>query len=361
MEKITYKEQLLAVFNAQVLPESNLIRDDKNLFTFSPIQDELTNFKLETKGVFYKEQTCFRQVYPANLINPLATPCQPLISLFSFQKIDFTEIINTFISAFLSKFIQKNDIYVIIPDIPVIRQPFSKITDNIIPIEKKRLYCNIPLDGEHYYIKICVKYYDGLVTLMNFVLVNYLQGKFSQLDSVFFPLRLDMIKEKMKSIYESRNYHNCYQKIYEIVQNHELTHFYVSQFEALSTLINKIGKSSSHKHGYVLKKLAREIFLESDCNDVPLNTLLETYPQMKDELTKLYSDYSANIDRAIHRIQKSKVELSAKYAYETLGLPYKLYQSKIDNNYKIPELPSNFAYYRYASKNIYQNPIESYK
>lgn len=107
MEKITYKEQLLATFNAQVLPESNLIRDDKNLFTFSPIQDELTNFKLETKGVYYKEQTCFRQVYPANLINPLSTPCQPLISIFSFQKIDFTEIINTFISTFLNKFIKK--------------------------------------------------------------------------------------------------------------------------------------------------------------------------------------------------------------------------------------------------------------
>ena len=196
---------------------------------------------------------------------------------------------------------------------------------------------------------------------MNFVLVNYLQGNSSQLDSVFFPLRLDMVKENVKSIYESSNYHKYYKKIFEIVQNHELTHFYVSQFDAISTLMDKIGKSSSHKHGYVLKKLAREIFLESDCNDIPLSTLLEIYPQFKDELTKMYSDYSSNINRAMNKIQKSKVEISAKYAYETLGLPYKLYQSKIDNSYKIPELPSNFAYYREASKNIHQNPIETYK
>ena len=45
MEKITYKDELLVAFNAQVLPESDLIRGDKNLFTFSPIQDELDKLR----------------------------------------------------------------------------------------------------------------------------------------------------------------------------------------------------------------------------------------------------------------------------------------------------------------------------
>ena len=63
MEKITYKDELLVAFNAQVLPESDLIRGDKNLFTFSPIQDELDKFKQEIKGIYYKEQTCFSQYF----------------------------------------------------------------------------------------------------------------------------------------------------------------------------------------------------------------------------------------------------------------------------------------------------------
>ena len=56
MEKITYKDELLVAFNAQVLPESDLIRGDKNLFTFSPIQDELDKFKQELRGFIIKSK-----------------------------------------------------------------------------------------------------------------------------------------------------------------------------------------------------------------------------------------------------------------------------------------------------------------
>ena len=56
MEKITYKDELLVAFNAQVLPESDLIRGDKNLFTFSPIQDELDKFKQEIRGFIIKSK-----------------------------------------------------------------------------------------------------------------------------------------------------------------------------------------------------------------------------------------------------------------------------------------------------------------
>ena len=53
--------------------------------------------------------------------------------------------------------------------------------------------------------------------------------------------------------------------------------------------------------------------------------------------------------------------MESDYAYQTLGIPYKLYKNQIDPTYKLPELPSNFAYYRDSHKNRYQNPIESYK
>ncbi len=56
MEKITYKDELLVAFNAQVLPESDLIRGDKNLFTFSPIQDELINSSKKLRGFIIKSK-----------------------------------------------------------------------------------------------------------------------------------------------------------------------------------------------------------------------------------------------------------------------------------------------------------------
>ena len=84
MVKNTYSDDLQRVFKSQILSPSPLIREENNLFTFSPIQDELEHFQENKQGLYIKEQVCFRNVYPANLVNPISTPCQTLISLFSF-------------------------------------------------------------------------------------------------------------------------------------------------------------------------------------------------------------------------------------------------------------------------------------
>ena len=98
MVKNTYSDDLQRIFKAQTLPSSPLIREEKNLFTFSPIQDELEYFKEKKYGLYIKEQVCFRNVYPANLVNPISTPCQTLISLFSFYEEKYGQIIETFIT-----------------------------------------------------------------------------------------------------------------------------------------------------------------------------------------------------------------------------------------------------------------------
>ena len=361
MAKNTYSDDLQRIFKAQTLPSSPLIREEKNLFTFSPIQDELEYFKEKKDGLYVKEQVCFRNVYPANLVNPISTPCQTLISLFSFHEEKYGQIIETFITKFLNKWIPFDNIYIICPKMTVILGQLYNVTNHIIEIDKNRLQCHVPLSGNHYYIKICSNYHDGLVTLANFVLINFQGGFQSQLDSVFFPLRLDMIREQAKSIYESQTFLATYNRLYRLSNSHELAHFFISQLEALNFLFPEIGKFGNHRHSYALKKVAREIFLECDIHNISVELIFNEFPSIKIELLKQYKEYSRNINKALKKVKKNRDTMGADYAYQTLGIPYKLYKSQIDPTYKLPELPSNFAYYRDSHKNLYQNPIESYK
>ena len=361
MVKNTYSDDLQRIFKAQTLPSSPLIREEKNLFTFSPIQDELEYFKEKKDGLYVKEQVCFRNVYPANLVNPISTPCQTLISLFSFREEKYGQIIETFITKFLNKWIPFDNIYIICPKMTDILGQLYKVTNHIIEIDKNRLQCHVPLSGNHYYIKICSKYHDGLVTLANFVLINFQGGFQSQLDSVFFPLRLDMIREQAKSIYESQTFLATYNRLYRLSNSHELAHFFISQLEALNFLFPEIGKFGNHRHSYALKKVAREIFLECDIHNISVELIFNEFPSVKIELLKQYKEYSRNINKALKKVKKNRDTMGADYTYQTLGIPYKLYKSQIDPTYKLPELPSNFAYYRDSHKNLYQNPIESYK
>ena len=361
MVKNTYSDDLQRVFKSQILSPSPLIREENNLFTFSPIQDELEHFQENKQGLYIKEQVCFRNVYPANLVNPISTPCQTLISLFSFNEEKYGQMIETVITEFLNKWIPFDNIYIICPKITDVLGQLYNVTNHIIEIDKNRLRCDVPLPGNHYYIKICSKYHNGLVTLANFVLINFQGGIQSQIDSVLFPLRLDMIREQAKSIYESQNFLATYNKLYKLSNSHELSHFFISQLETLTVLFPEIGKFGNHKHSYALKKLAREIFLECDVHQLPLESILDKFPVIKPELLKQYQDYSKNINKAIKKVKKNKNKMNADYAYQTLGIPYKLYKNRIDPTYELPKLPSNFAYYRDFHKNRYQNPIESYK
>lgn len=362
MEKSIYREELLSIFNAKELPSSELIRNDTNLFTFSPIQDEIEKFNSDSKGVFYKEQICFRHVYPANLINPLSTPCQNLISIFSFEETDYVEFIKKIFDQFLSGKVNFADVYMIIPDIDSLVQDFSIITNNIIAINQEGLKCKLPLKGNHYYIKLCLNYYNGLVTVMNFVLVDYKIGsELSKIDSVLFPIRLDMVKEQARSIFETNANKLIYSQLYKVTRSHEMTHFLVSQLTSIAILTREVKESSNHKHGYAIKKLARECFLECDDNNFSVQSILSYFPEIEGKLETMYSEYTQAIDKAMRKIQKSVVKIDAKYAHETLGLPYKLYKSEVDPNYTIEDLPNNFAYYRDDTRNIHTNPIESYK
>ena len=54
MVKNTYSDDLQRIFKAQTLPSSPLTREEKNLFTFSPIQDELEYFKEKKYGLYIK-------------------------------------------------------------------------------------------------------------------------------------------------------------------------------------------------------------------------------------------------------------------------------------------------------------------
>lgn len=362
MEKNTYIKEISTDFPLKKLPSSKLVRSDAHLFTFSPIQDEIEHFKEGKRGIFYKEQICFRQVYPSNLVNPLATPSQNLISIFSFEERDYLIFINRILKGKLFEKIDFKDLYIIIPELDGIQEKFETITNQLIVLNQERLRCQLPLKGEHFYIKVCHLYHKGLVTLMNFVLVDYKVGStLSKIDSVFFPMRMDMVIEGALSIFETSAYEKLYYDVYQITNQHELTHFFISQLSSISLLLEFVHGPSNNKQGYVIKKMVREIFLECDCNNLLVSDLLEYFPDLKEKLMTMYQDYSNSIGKALAKAIKNRNKLDAKYARETLGIPYKLYQLKIDSSYEIQDLPRNFAYHRDEKRNNHADPLESYK
>lgn len=358
---IFWREQICQTFKARFLPASPLVRSGKNLFTFSPIQDELAKFAEQPQGFFYKEQLCFRNVYPANLVNPLASPCQELISLFSFEPVSFAPVIAEFIRTILDPWISASDIYVIVPDIQSIATNSREISANVIEIPRERLICALPIPGQHYYLKVCVKFNNGLVTVANFVLVDYQGGNLAQLDSVFFPLRSTMINEHAKSLFETAHYHSLYLKVFRSVENHELTHFLMSQLEAIRILHQAVGNAGNKKQHYTIKKLAREIFSECAYHQISVTAILQNFPTLAEFLSPLYEDFLASLEKSIRQVKRSRRPVTADYAYQTLGIPYQLFKARIDPTLVLPKLPSNFAYHRNPSENIYVDPIARYR
>ena len=67
------------------LAPSPLIRNDNHLFTFSPFEDLEDNYLEEKRFKGFKVQDCFRNVFPQNLVNPLSTPLQKLVSIHDFS------------------------------------------------------------------------------------------------------------------------------------------------------------------------------------------------------------------------------------------------------------------------------------
>lgn len=235
------------------LAPSPLIRNDNHLFTFSPFEDLENNYLKEKRFKGFKVQDCFRNVFPQNLVNPLSTPLQKLVSIHDFSFSDSLGELKNCVNGFLIDELGLNetDVYYIIPDDAGVVALFG---DNQIPeektvvIDKNRLVCKLPFDGIHYYIKVIYAYKGGVVTVANFVLVNY-QKKNFQLDSVIYPERIKMIMDDGDFLYDLKIYEKCRDEFFiKIIDDKRMFNFVLGNLNAIDHL-RRLVFESNNKQG----------------------------------------------------------------------------------------------------------------
>lgn len=265
------------------LAPSPLIRNDNHLFTFSPFEDLEDNYLEEKRFKGFKVQDCFRNVFPQNLVNPLSTPLQKLVSIHDFSFSDSLGELKNCVNGFLIDELGLNetDVYYIIPDDAGVVALFG---DNQIPeektivIDKNRLVCKLPFEGIHYYIKVIYAYKGGVVTVANFVLVNY-QKKNFQLDSVIYPERIKMIMDDGDFLYDLKIYEKCRDEFFiKIIDDKRMFNFVLGNLNAIDHL-RRLVFESNNKQGYTLKRLEKELFQECLTKEIDFEQMMTVFCQ----------------------------------------------------------------------------------
>lgn len=364
------------------LAPSPLIRNDNHLFTFSPFEDLEDNYLEEKRFKGFKVQDCFRNVFPQNLVNPLSTPLQKLVSIHDFSFSDSLGELKNCVNGFLIDELGLNetDVYYIIPDDAGVVALFG---DNQIPeektivIDKNRLVCKLPFDGIHYYIKVIYAYKGGVVTVANFVLVNY-QKKNFQLDSVIYPERIKMIMDDGDFLYDLKIYEKCRDEFFiKIIDDKRMFNFVLGNLNAIDHL-RRLVFESNNKQGYTLKRLEKELFQECLTKEIDFEQMMTVFCQngvvdgnCRDYLSEREKKFVKNKRQCLRTLKKRLK--SVKIVDEALfnSLHGELGCTKEDvistcemlgikNEIKKEAIQQRFAFYYEKSKNTMTDPKNQY-
>lgn len=364
------------------LAPSPLIRNDNHLFTFSPFEDLENNYLEEKRFKGFKVQDCFRNVFPQNLVNPLSTPLQKLVSIHDFSFSDSLGELKNCVNGFLIDELGLNetDVYYIIPDDAGVVALFG---DNQIPeektivIDKNRLVCKLPFDGIHYYIKVIYAYKGGVVTVANFVLVNY-QKKNFQLDSVIYPERIKMIMDDGDFLYDLKIYEKCRDEFFiKIIDDKRTFNFVLGNLNAIDHL-RRLVFESNNKQGYTLKRLEKELFQECLTKEIDFEQMMTVFRQngvvdgnCRDYLSEREKKFIKNKRQCLRTLKKRLK--SVKIVDEALfnSLHGELGCTKEDviltcetlgikNEIKKEAIQQRFAFYYEKSKNTMTDPKNQY-
>lgn len=364
------------------LAPSPLIRNDNHLFTFSPFEDLENNYLKEKRFKGFKVQDCFRNVFPQNLVNPLSTPLQKLVSIHDFSFSDSLGELKNCVNGFLIDELGLNetDVYYIVPDDAGVVALFG---DNQIPeektivIDKNRLVCKLPFDGIHYYIKVIYAYKGGVVTVANFVLVNY-QKKNFQLDSVIYPERIKMIMDDGDFLYDLKIYEKCRDEFFiKIIDDKRTFNFVLGNLNAIDHL-RRLVFESNNKQGYTLKRLEKELFQECLTKEIDFEQMMTVFCQngvvdgnCRDYLSEREKKFVKNkrqclrtlkkrlksvkiVDEALFNVLHGELGCTKEDVIstsETLG---------IKNEIKKEVIQHRFAFYYEKSKNTMTDPKNQY-
>lgn len=385
---LSVEQQLNTYFakQAKLLPESPLVRTDQHLFTFSPIQDVEHLYTEQTNpGKYFKRQVCFRHVYPSDTVNPLATPLQVLYSYHDthrqapYQKLQgvITNLLVTELG------LLADEIYLIVPDVPNITVGYNMLwPEHVISIPAARLHCKLPFPGQHYYVKIAVKYHSGLVTVANFVLVNYdVAADNCMLDSVFYPQRLVMLQQRGLSLYEVPATQTLFTALRAVLPTKELVHLTISEVTAALTILEQISTGTgAKKHAYTVRRLIRNVLTELMVAEINPQVIWNVFSQVallnEQQMTILqqelvsFTKSIAQGERQLRKYVRQHPDLQVDktvldYFYASYGLPPVLALKWLQAN-SVTVSPSvlvgiipaqNFAYNFDVATNQYEDPL----
>lgn len=365
----------------RALRRSPLVRNDAHLFTFSPFEDLEDAYLEERDLVGFKIQDCFRNVFPQNLVNPLSTPLQTLVSIHDFSFSDSLSELKCFVKEFLIEEtgLDETDIYYIIPDDSSVVSMFCSEDvpeGKTIVIDRKRLSCNLPFDGIHYYIKVVYAYKGGVVTVANFVLVNYHDGSF-QLDSVVYPERIRMIMDEGDFLYDLKAYGKCKEEFTEGFSDVRMFNFTLGNLNAVNRL-RLLVEEGNNKHGYTLKHLEKELFQECLSRQIDLESMLGLFSQNDivdddfcDYLNERGERFSKNRKQCLRMLRKrlktvqSVDELLFNDLHGELGCTREdviltCRTLGISNELKNVEIQQHFAFHYDKSRNTMTDPKRQY-
>lgn len=293
--------------HAQLLPASPLVRSEQHLFTFSPIQDvEYLYTEPGHPGQYFKRQVCFRHVYPSDTVNPLATPLQVLYSYHDTQRQAPYQKLHNLLTTLLVNDLgfSIDDIYLIVPDIPNMVAGFKTIwSEHVMPIPATRLHCKLPFAGDHYYVKVVVKYHAGLVTVANFVLVDYdMSADNCLLDSVFYPERLTMLQQAGLSLYEVPITQQLFTALIAVLPTKQLVHLTISELTAGLTLLEQLPTGTgAKKHAYTVRRLIRNVLTELTAAEIDPQVIWGVFAQV----AQLTAHQTASLQQELVSFTKS--------------------------------------------------------
>lgn len=244
-----------------------IIRDlkEKPFFTFSPLLNVQENFT--NSGNIKKlsvKQLCMRNIDTRKvLFDPLATEMQLLYGVYSFEMLKISHYFSMISEILIDNFkLDKEKIYIVLnKDNNVLKEMVATLKFNILEADPKQLVCNIPGIENTHYIKILYKYKDGVLPLVNFVLIDQ-EGVFSKLDGIIFYERLLFVLESKNSIFETNLYKQLRDKIKILFGNmNENEVNMVSLAIRSSIALMMLGLEPSPKlAGYSVRKNLRDVF-----------------------------------------------------------------------------------------------------
>lgn len=264
IERGIWNDNIVKLFlpKAFYLTESNAFRNEKtNYFTFSPFQDTQRFFFLFNNGSSIKKQLCIRYLNNGDLTNPLFMSVHNCYSYQSYSHENQCEKMCSIIDILSNEFfINKKRIVVLIPKSCNEYMSFLRMRFKTDLREDDKYVARLNIPGTHFYVKVVYEHNNGLLPFINFVLVD-IKNNSSQLDSIIYRDRLELIKENKTYIMQLENYKNL---VNEVIREqpclsdqelHEITNHFIAIFSMLFLRI----KSGNNGVGNVLKRRVKAL------------------------------------------------------------------------------------------------------